>query len=155
MAVHDHKFCNTIIDTKENIIKIEYNDKIPCTICGGGVQDVRFYKGEIYKIDNLKKSFPKDIKPNKPIKTDKRTRIEVTLPDVGKVNIAENTQAVLKSENLLEIVKGKIHALIDKLKPQTKFDVNTPTAIVGVRGTEYQIDVVDDGTTTLVALTVK
>ncbi len=109
-------------------------------------------KGIIYKVRTQKLSFPKDIKPNEPIKTDKRTRMEVNLPNVGKVNIAENTTAVFKSENLLEIAKGKIHSLIKKLKPKTKFEIHTPTCVTSGRGTEYLLDVADDGTTTLIVL---
>lgn len=108
--------------------------------------------GELYKINFLKKTFPKDIKPNEPIKTDKKTRIEITIPDVGKVNIAENTKAVFRSENLIEVVEGKIHGFIKKLKPKTKFEIHTPPACVGVRGTEYILTVEDDGTTTLIVL---
>lgn len=108
--------------------------------------------GELYRIELQKKTIPKDIQPNEPIETDKKTRIEITIPDIGKVNIAENTKAKFKSENLLEVVKGKIHGFIKKLKPKTKFEVNSPTCILAVRGTEYAFNVEDDGTTTLIVL---
>lgn len=108
--------------------------------------------GELYRIDHLKKSFPKDIKPNESIETDKKTRIEITIPNIGKVNIAENTKTKFKSENLLEVVKGKIHGFIKKLKPKTKFDIHTPTCALSVRGTEYALNVEDDGTTTLIVI---
>lgn len=108
--------------------------------------------GKLYKINLLKRTFPKEIKPNEPIETDKKTRIEVTIPDIGKVNIAENTKAKFKSENSLEVVKGKMHGFIKELKPKTKFEIHTAISITGVRGTEYAFNVEEDGTTTLIVL---
>lgn len=57
---------------------------------------------------------------------------------------------MFRSEISLEVAKGKIHSLIKKIKGRTKFDSKTPTSTTGVRGTEYVIDVEDDGTTTLI-----
>lgn len=107
------------------------------------------FTGELYKIELLNKIFPKDIRPDEPIQTDKKTRIEIILPEESKVNIAENTIATLKSTSLLKVVLGKVHAIIKDIKPNTKFEVYTPTAVIGIRGTEYEIIVNDDGATTV------
>lgn len=108
--------------------------------------------GELYRTEFLKKSFPKDIKPDESIQTDGKTKIEVTLPDVGKVNINQNTNVVFRSNNVLELAKGIIRGMISKLKPKSKFDVHTPTAIIGIRGTEYTLEVAEDGTTKLIVI---
>jgi len=108
--------------------------------------------GQLYRIETLKKAFPKDIKPNEPIKTDKKTQIEVTLPDIGTIEVSENTEAEFKSESLLEVIKGKICTMIEKIRGKNKFEIHTPTCIVAVRGTKYAIDVEDNGTTTLIVL---
>lgn len=108
--------------------------------------------GELYRTDFLKKSFPKDIKPDESIQTDSKTKIEVTLPDNGKVNINQNTNFVFKSSNVLELTKGIIHGMISKLKPKSKFEIYTPTAIIGIRGTEYTLEVAEDGKTTLIVI---
>lgn len=108
--------------------------------------------GSLYRIERLKKSFPKDIKPDEPIKTDKKTQLEITMPSKDVIKIAQNTEAVIRSESLIQIVKGKIHSVIKKLQPKTKFEVKTPTSGFSVRGTEYTVEVEDDGTTTVVVL---
>lgn len=103
--------------------------------------------GDIYKLNNKKLIYLKDIGPNELIKTDEKTQIEITLPNESKVKVAQDTEAVFKSESFLEVVKGKLHDLIKNLKPKSKFEINTPTSIVGVRGTEYAIEVENNGTT--------
>lgn len=135
------------VDLDNSVIKINHV----------GFKDDRHQKfvvnGEIYKITRVRKTFPKDIKPNELIKTDKKTQVEITMPDVGKVNIALNTEAKIKcSVCLLEVGKGRIHGLIKELKQKTKFDVKTPISVAGIRGTEYALSVEDDGTTTVVVL---
>lgn len=108
------------------------------------------FTGELYRIELLKKTFPKDIKPNEPIKTDKKTQLEITMPSKDVINVAQNTEAVIRSESLMEIMKGKIHGLIKKLKPKTKYEIHMPTSAVSVRGTEYVLDVADDITAVVV-----
>lgn len=103
--------------------------------------------GDIYKLNNKKLIYLKDIGPNELIKTDEKTQIEIILPNESEVKVAQDTEAVFKSESFLEVVKGKLHDLIKNLKPKSKFEIYTPTSIVGVRGTEYAIEVENDGTT--------
>lgn len=106
--------------------------------------------GELYRITTQKKIFPADIKPNEPIKTDEKTQMEITLPSKDVIKVAQNTEAVIRSESLMEVVKGKIHGLIKKLKVKGKFEYHTPTVISAVLGTEFELNVEDDGTTTVV-----
>lgn len=106
---------------------------------------------EFYRVELLKKNFPKDIRPNEPIQTDKKTRVEIDWQDVGKVNVGENSSAkiVCQSACILVLAKGRISGLIKKLKPKTRFEVHTPIAVIAVRGTEFELKVEDDGTTIL------
>jgi len=53
---------------------------------------------------------------------------------------------------LVEIMKGKMYSLIKKLKPGTKFEVKTPNSGTGVRGTEFVLNVEDDGSTKIIVL---
>jgi len=108
--------------------------------------------GELYKVKVIKNNFPEKIKPNKLIKTDRKTHLEITMPSKDVIKVSQNTEVVIRSESLIEVVKGKIHNLIKKLKPKTKFYIQTPAAIAGVRGTEYVLEVEDDGTTTIIVL---
>jgi len=74
------------------------------------------------------------------------------MPSKDVIKVAQNTEAVIRSESLIEVVKGKIHGLIKKLKPKTKFEMHTWTTVSSIRGTEYELNVEDDGTTTVVVL---
>jgi hypothetical protein len=125
------------------------NETIKLIFGAFGKPDDMNATGELYRVELLKKNFPRDIKPNEPIKTDKKTQLEITMPSKKVIKIAQNTEAVIKSESLIEVMRGRIHNLIKKLKPETKFNIRTPTATTGVRGTEYEIEVKDDGTTTV------
>jgi hypothetical protein len=151
LGLVDFKMSNNRIDMNNNTIFIGHKQTERCYECSRPA--IAFvYNGEIYKMDEKKLIFPKDIKPNEPIKTDKKTQLEITMPSKDVIKVAQNTETVIRSESLMEVVKGKIHGLIKKLKPQTKFDVKTPTSVIGVRGTEYEINVEYDGTTTVVVL---
>lgn len=98
--------------------------------------------GELYKIRLQNKVLLRDIRFNESIQTDEKTRIRVTLPDIGIVNIAENTTVVFKSENILEVVKGKIFGFIKKLRQ--RFTARTRLACIAIRGTEFSLEVDDD-----------
>lgn len=116
---------------------------------GGGEIKVT---GELYRVELLKKIFPKDIKPNEPIKTDKRTQLEITMPSKDVIKVAQNTEAVIRSESLMKVMNGKIHGLIKKLKPKTKFEVHSPTSVTSIRGTEFMLNVSNNITTTVIVL---
>lgn len=53
---------------------------------------------------------------------------------------------VLKGEEQLELLKGKAFATIGDLPANASFEIRTPTAIVGVRGTDWLTTVEDDAT---------
>ncbi len=149
VLIDDNK-SNNRIDLKNRLVKIQHKQEEYCHC--GGFSLALVYSGEIYQLDKNRVYFPKDIKPNEPIKTDKKTQLEITMPSNDVINVAQNTEAVIRSESLMEIMKGKIHGLIKKLKPNTKFEIHTPTSVTSVRGTEYELNVEDDGTTTVIVL---
>ncbi len=138
---------NCEFDLENSVVNInhiyEQIDKVNGVVFRFSVQ------GKIYKIEKIKKFFPRDIKPNELIRTNEKTQYEIIMPSKDIIKIAQNTNAVIKSESLMEIIKGKIHNIITKLKPKTKFEVHTPTSVIGVRGTKYEIEVEDDGSTTV------
>jgi len=49
----------------------------------------------------------------------------------------------------IEVTTGRIWASVEKLKPGSKFEVKTPSAVATVRGTAFEISVAPDGTTTV------
>lgn len=77
---------------------------------------------------------------------------EITFRDGTKLRLGENTRFLVKwHDPCLELKTfwGRIWARI--FKPEC-FRVYTPNAIMAVRGTEFEVDVAEDGTTTVIVL---
>jgi hypothetical protein len=68
-----------------------------------------------------------------------------------QVFIGDNTEVKIKEQGtILDVIVGKIRAVIEKLKPDSKFEVKTPKANMSVRGTDFIVDVAAEQTTVLV-----
>ncbi len=59
--------------------------------------------------------------------------------DQNIVRVEENTTAVviIKDNEKIELLKGEVFAIIHKLPSGTSFEIKTPTAVAGARGTEW------------------
>lgn len=91
---------------------------------------------------------------NDTIKTDSNSRAELVFPskkDESGVQIYKNTEVTIQQlitnkktgeeGTVLDVAVGKILVKAAKLKGESKFEVATPTSIVGVRGTEFEVTV--------------
>ena len=47
-------------------------------------------------------------------------------------------------KSFFSLFRGKIQAVVNKLNRKSSFEIHTPTAICGVRGTEFTVDAMDD-----------
>ena len=85
------------------------------------------------------------------LETDKYGRMSLLLPDHALLKIGSDTRFVYQGEEkegrkwFLDRGKVWLRGLFRK----TRFNVQTPTAIIGVRGTEWYMTVDGDGTTTV------
>lgn len=90
--------------------------------------------------ENEKKSLPLKVQDSLFLKdvveTGKKSFLQVAFQDKTSLTLQENSR-ILVMPFLYEIPKGKIKALVFKSKTQFK----TPTAVVGVRGTEIILEV--------------
>ncbi len=88
------------------------------------------------------------------IKTGKYSEAKLSLfgtAKTGEVTVRENSQFMLKTlrndpasktdETLLDIEIGNILIKAEKLVGDSKFEVKTPTSIVGIRGTTFEVNV--------------
>lgn len=83
---------------------------------------------------------------------------QLLLKDNVKIRIAKNSKFELKKETtkakgretILGLNFGKVWANIKKLKKNHKFSIETPTAVVGVRGTIFVVNEDNNGTTIFV-----
>ena len=78
------------------------------------------------------------------VNTGEKSSIEIKIGDKNHLRIDENTKMVLKKEEkpqgdkeiILELMAGSMRAKLDDLNGQV-FTVRTPTAVAGVRGTDF------------------
>ncbi len=90
------------------------------------------------------------ILPNDVIITGKKSAVNIVLANRGIFKIKENSNVSLKNlvniddENnkaTIKITAGKIIIGLQKLKKESTFEVETPTAVAGVRGTTFMVSV--------------
>lgn len=85
----------------------------------------------------------------------------ILLPDGSQVNLDSSTSVTLKelleTGNLrMTLDLGRLYfrvkSKLDALKPRNKFEIHTPVAVTSPRGTEFTLEVSEDGATTLIVL---
>lgn len=89
---------------------------------------------------------------NESVKTGVKSRLELTLPDGSKMRFSEGTNfkvdsLMFKEEERslgIDVLFGKAWAKVTKEKKGSRFEVKTPNAVAGVRGTVYRVDVNND-----------
>lgn len=79
-------------------------------------------------------------------------RAEIALDDSSILELSENSSFVVESlkeeESLFELVLGRLAAKLRSLAGENKLlKVKTPTAVAAVRGTEFGVEVAEDGVT--------
>lgn len=94
------------------------------------------------------------------IETSKSAYIDILLADASIVRVYENTKLKIQSiidtsanreNSKILLTSGKLFVKTDgKLKKDHAIQVNTPTTVAGVRGTEFTIEEAADQTTVLV-----
>ncbi len=95
---------------------------------------------------------PKEaVKSGNEIQTMSDGQVEVVLESGRVVQLRPNSQLIVKKlscdpktgarEDLFESTYGKIRVSVEKLKANSKFEVKSPTAIAGVRGTIMYLDI--------------
>jgi len=110
----------------------------------GDVQIKSAKTGQTVKARIGEKVFPKDI-----IITGKDARAKIVMVDNNEINVSPESQIEIqhyefdpnagKKEVLLNVIYGKVRAKVEqKYDGKTsKFQVKTPSAVAGVRGTDF------------------
>jgi len=91
------------------------------------------------------------------LKTHKSSRLELTLPDSSVLRVAPLSVVKLKSllrkgkkennKSSFKVTAGKIWANVSKVVGKDEFEVETGNAVAGVRGTIFQVNVLEDKAT--------
>jgi len=89
------------------------------------------------------------------VRTGKDSRAEISFGDGTSVRISDNSRLLVQQADTVRSLKllwGKLWAKVAKLSSaQARFQVETPTAVAGVRGTVFRVEI-DADTTTRVAV---
>jgi hypothetical protein len=98
------------------------------------------------------------IQPRQVIITGAESFAEVALPDGSKFEVFANSRVVFRDnpgnwKDLLDVLVGRIKVHVQKLGGQPNFNrVRTPTAVISVRGTVFDVAVEDEDDTTLISV---
>ncbi len=88
------------------------------------------------------------------IKTGNSSNAVIETPDSDKIAVKPNSELTIREwtagENYsVELLSGELHAQVEK--SNRTFEVRTPAVVTSVRGTEFTVNVENDGTTTVMA----
>jgi hypothetical protein len=89
------------------------------------------------------------LKAGDKIKTDKSESVELSFDEDNKnvVRVEDNTSIslTLKDEKI-ELSRGRVFSMIEELPAEAVFEIRTPTAVAGVRGTDWVTSIEDEET---------
>ncbi len=88
------------------------------------------------------------------IRTGKRSVARVKLGDGSKVLLLQNSQAEIEKlssvQKTIKLLRGRVRAIVAKIKGGNNFHINTPVGVASVRGTDFEVEVSEDGQSMLV-----
>jgi ferric-dicitrate binding protein FerR (iron transport regulator) len=80
------------------------------------------------------------------LRTDKKGRARVTLDDRSMLSLGSDSELVIQQhdseshQTFLELLYGKIRCRVTQITPSGRFQLRTPNAVAGVRGTDFGAD---------------
>ncbi|MCG3205486.1 MAG: hypothetical protein KCHDKBKB_02207 [Elusimicrobia bacterium] len=88
------------------------------------------------------------LSPADKIKTGTRSVARVKLADGTKILLLQNSQAEVEKlssvQKSIKLLKGRIRAIVSKMKGGNNFQINTPVGVASVRGTDFEVSVEGD-----------
>ncbi len=141
-------------DSKENITLIEVeNGNAKITLLEGRAH--RIQKDQLESKPLFENDF---LSPGDQIYTEKNSKIEIRLPDKSYLRFGELTRFKLEAASLdkknrkrdigVKMLFGNVWANVSRLfADRGRFDISTRTAVAGVRGTVYRMNVNKDDST--------
>lgn len=114
--------------------------------------EIAYIEGNVQVMPSQQKSWKRaelgmQINIGDSIRTARRSKADIILDRINKhsIRVEENTLVVLNSSypnsiNKLDLSQGKVYANIERVMAGFNFEVTTPSAIAGVRGTSYSTE---------------
>lgn len=83
------------------------------------------------------------------IRTGKQSTARVRLSDGSKILILQNSQAEMENlssvQKAIKLVKGRVRAVVKRLKGGSQFQIKTPVGVASVRGTDFEVEFSEEG----------
>lgn len=127
----------------------------------GKFADIRGDVGLERAKTQLKPNVDDPVQTKDSVATGKLSRARLLLADDSLLNIGHNSKVEIteflleknKRKGIVSIKTGALHTKVEKfLDPNSKFEVHTPTAVAGARGTEWLTVVTENPGTSIYAI---
>jgi hypothetical protein len=83
------------------------------------------------------------------VRTGSSSVARIKLADGTKVLLLQNSQAEMASltsvEKSIHLLRGRLRAIVARIKGGNNFKITTPVGVASVRGTDFEVNVNDDG----------
>ncbi len=83
------------------------------------------------------------------VRTGSASLARIQLGDGTKILLLQNSQAEMQSlttvEKSIRLLRGRLRAIVRKIKGGNNFKITTPVGVASVRGTDFEVAVNDDG----------
>ncbi len=107
--------------------------------------DVRREKDGAWK----KASKQMNLSTSDKVRTGSRSVARLKLGDGSKVLLLQNSQAEMENlssvEKTIKLLKGRVRAIVAKIKGGNNFQIKTPIGVASVRGTDFEVGMSEDG----------
>jgi hypothetical protein len=85
--------------------------------------------------------------PGDTVKTGENSSLHLALADGSSVALGPNTEMTLKqlgpggdgSQSVLQLLRGVLNAMVEKVTPGGKFEVESSNAVAAVKGTDFEV----------------
>jgi len=91
-----------------------------------------------------KASANKILKTQDEIRTGKQSLARVKLADGSKILLLQNSQAEMEElssiQKAIKLIRGRIRAIVTRMKGEGSFKIKTPIGVASVRGTDFEVE---------------
>ncbi len=83
------------------------------------------------------------------IRTGKQSVARIKMEDGTKILLLQNSQAEIENmssvQKTIKLLRGRVRAVVTKIKGTQSFSIKTPIGVASVRGTEFEVEFQEDG----------
>jgi len=88
------------------------------------------------------------LKTNEKIRTGRRSTARIKLKDGTKILILQNSRVEMENlssiQKTIKLMRGRLRAIVKKIKGAKNFQIKTPIGVASVRGTDFEVEYLED-----------